>query len=147
MKKSSIGVIAVVLIFAAGAVTGVAWAQLQRVNAVQLPFSPARAAGDTLYVSGQIPVKEDGTVLEGSVTDQTRQTMENISAVLKDNGYTFADVANVTVYLSDMKHYQEMNAAYREFFPDNKFPARACAGGLQLAFGAHLEISAIAHKE
>lgn len=137
---------AVTLVFAAGLACGVAWAQAQRVEVAALPFSAARAAGGTVYVSGQIPVRPDGSVVEGSVTDQTRQTMDNIGAVLKDNGLTFADVVNVTVYLSDMKHYQEMNAAYREYFPDGKFPARACVGGLQLAFGADLEISAIAHK-
>jgi len=118
----------------------------QKVDVAALPFSPARQAGPTLYVSGQIPVKADGTPVTGDVAAQTRQTMDNIAAVLKDNGYTFADVVNVTVYLSDMKHYPAMNAAYREYFPDGKFPARACTGGLQLAFGADLEISAIAYK-
>jgi len=121
--------------------------QDQKADVVALPFSAARQAGPTLYVSGQIPVKSDGTPVKGSVTEQTKQTMDNIAAVLKDSGYTFADVVNVTVYLSDMKHYQEMNAAYREYFPNGKFPARACVGGLQLAFGADLEISAIAYKE
>jgi 2-iminobutanoate/2-iminopropanoate deaminase len=131
-------------VFGVGALCGVAWAQ--RVEVSSLPFSAARTAGETVYVSGQIPVKPDGSVVEGSVTEQTRQTMDNIAAVLKDNGLTFADVVSVTVYLSDMKHYQEMNAAYREYFSDGKFPARACVGGLQLAFGADLEISAVAHK-
>ncbi len=121
--------------------------QTPKVDVAALPFSPARQAGPTLYVSGQIPVKPDGTPITGDVAAQTRQTMDNIDAILKQNGYTFADVVNVTVYLSDMKHYPAMNAAYREYFPDGKFPARACTGGLQLAFGADLEISAIAYKE
>jgi len=120
--------------------------QDQKVNVASLPFSPARQAGPTLYVSGQIPVKPDGTTVKGSIAEQTKQTMDNIGQVLKDNGYTFGDVVNVTVYLSDMKHYPEMNAAYRAYFADGKFPARACVGGLQLAFGADLEISAIAYK-
>lgn len=121
--------------------------QDEKVNVAALPFSPARQAGPTLYVSGQIPVKPDGTPLKGTIAEQTKQTMDNIAAVLKDNGYSFADVVNVTVYLSDMKHYAEMNAAYREYFPDGKFPARACVGGLQLAFGADLEVSAVAYRE
>lgn len=146
MIKKVAQTLAVTLVFAAGLACGVAWAQAQRVEVSALPFSAARTAGGTVYVSGQIPVRPDGSVVEGSVTDQTRQTMDNIGAVLKDNGLTFADVVNVTVYLSDMKHYQEMNAAYREYFPDGTFPARACVGGLQLAFGADLEISAIAYK-
>lgn len=140
------------MVLAAAVVSGIAiWPvfaqQTEKVNVAALPFSPARQAGPTLYVSGQIPVQPDGTPLKGTIAEQTKQTMDNIAAVLKDNGYTFADVVNVTVYLSDMKHYQEMNAAYRAYFADGKFPARACVGGLQLAFGADLEISAIAYKE
>lgn len=140
------------LVLAGVVVSGIAvWPifaqQDQKVDVAALPFSPARQAGPTLYVSGQIPVQPDGTPLKGSVTEQTRQTMDNIAAVLVDNGYTFADVVSVTVYLSDMKHYQEMNAAYREYFSNGRFPARACVGGLQLAFGADLEISAIAYRD
>lgn len=149
MKQSWIGILVVGLGTAIGiAAVWPARAQHapQKVDVAALPFSPARQAGPTLYVSGQIPVKPDGTTVKGSVTEQAQQTMDNIAAVLKDYGYTFADVVNITVYLSDMKHYQEMNAAYREYFPDGKFPARACVGGLQLAFGADLEISAIAYK-
>ena len=138
---------AVIVLVAIAITVWPAFAQQTKVDVAALPFSPARQAGPTLYVSGQIPVQSDGTPVQGTVTEQTKQTMDNIAAVLKQNGYTFADVVNVTVYLSDMKHYQEMNAAYREYFPDGKFPARACVGGLQLAFGADLEISAIAYKE
>lgn len=135
-------------LIAVGALVWPALAQQdEKVNVAALPFSAARQAGPTLYVSGQIPVKPDGTPLKGSIAQQTKQTMDNIGAVLKDNGYTFSDVVSVTVYLSDMKHYQEMNATYREYFPDGKFPARACVGGLQLAFGADLEVSAIAYRE
>lgn len=118
-----------------------------RVAVQTLPFSPARVAGNTLYVSGQIGVTPDGDPVLGSVADETRQCMQNIGRVLNDNGYTFADVVSVTVYLADMKDYNEMNAAYRTFFPDGAFPARACVGGLQIAFGFHTEISCIAYKD
>ena len=144
MKKIALSLAALAILITAG----IALAQQdQKVNVAALPFSPARQAGPTLYVSGQIPVKPDGTVVKDSIAEQTKQTMDNIAAVLKDHGYTFADVVNITVYLSDMKHYPEMNAAYRDYFPNGKFPARACTGGLQLAFGADLEISAIAYKD
>ena len=118
--------------------TGIALAQ-------QLPFSASRSAGDTLYVSGQIPIKPDGTFESGTTDAQTRQVMENLGAVLKDNGYTFDDVVKVTVYLKSMDDYQEMNGAYRTFF-SGKFPARECVGGLQIAAGLDVEISAIAYK-
>ena len=120
---------------------GAALAQVQG-----LPFSPARQAGSTLYLSGQIAALPDGTMMDGDIAAQTRQTMDNLGSVLKDNGYTFDDVVNVTVYLKDMKDYQEMNAAYREYFP-NEFPARACVGGVQIAFDLDVEISAIAVKQ
>ncbi len=119
----------------------------ERVDVQTLPFSPARAAGNTLYVSGQIGVTPDGDPLRGTVADETRQCMENLGRALKDQGYDFGDVVRVTVYLADMKDYSEMNTAYREYFPDGKFPARACVGGLQIAFGLRTEISCIAYKE
>lgn len=111
-----------------------------------LPFSPAQQGGGTLYLSGQIPVTPEGEVVKGSIAEQTHQTMKNLQAILEDNGYTWDDVVKVSVFLSDMEHYQEMNAAYRTYF-ENGFPARECVGGLQLALGADLEISCIAHKD
>jgi 2-iminobutanoate/2-iminopropanoate deaminase len=146
------GIILFVTAFALGTVIVGVWPVFaqqtpKKIDVAALPFSPARQAGPTLYVSGQIPVKADGTTVTGDIAAETRQTMDNIGAILKDHGRTFADVVNVTVYLSDMKHYPAMNAAYREYFPEGKFPARACVGGLQLAFGADLEISAIAYKD
>lgn len=120
-------------------------ASQQSVDITTLPFSPAREANSTLYVSGQIPVTPDGQPVTAGIAEQTRQTMENIGRVLADNGYTFDDVVSVTVYLSDMEHYAAMNAAYRDFFKGT-FPARACVGGLQIALGLDVEISAIAAK-
>lgn len=111
-----------------------------------LPFSPARQGGQTLYVSGQIPTTPEGEVLTGSIAEQTHRTMKNLQDILEDNGYGWGDVVKVTVFLSDMQHYQEMNAAYRTYF-EGAFPARECVGGLQIALGADLEISCIAYKD
>lgn len=110
-----------------------------------LPFSAAVKAGNTLYLSGQIPIRADGSIVEESVAEQTHQTMKNLEDALKSQDYSFDDVVSVTVYLADMKDYTEMNAAYRGYFK-NGFPARACVGGLQLALGARMEISAIAYQ-
>jgi 2-iminobutanoate/2-iminopropanoate deaminase len=114
-------------------------------NKKSLPFSSARHAGETIYLSGEIPVKPDGTFQQGDTSAQTRQTMENLSRTLKQNGCTFDDVVKVTVYLKSMEDYQEMNSVYRTYF-SGSFPARECVGGLEIAFGSDLEISAIAHK-
>ena len=116
------------------------------IDVSSLPFSAAVQAGPTLYLSGQIPIRPDGTVVTESVGAETRQTMDNIGRTLKEYGYTFDDVVSVTVYLKDMKDYAQMNTAYREYFK-NGFPARACVGGLQIAFDSRLEISCIAYKE
>ena len=128
----------VAIVFVVGLTAGFTLAQ-------QLPFSPARSAGDTLYVSGQIPMKPDGTLETGDAAAQTRVVMENVGRVLKDNGYTFDDVVKASVYLKSMDDYQSMNAVYRTFF-SGEFPARECVGGLEIAAGLNVEISVIAHK-
>ena len=99
-----------------------------------------------LYLSGQIGLYHGTrTLAEGGVAGETRQTMENLGRTLKKHGCTFDDVVKVTIYLKSMEDYQEMNATYRTFF-SGEFPARECVGGLEIAFGSDLEISAIAYK-
>lgn len=110
-----------------------------------LPFSPARKAGPTLYVSGQVPRTADGKDVRESVEAETRQVMENIGRVLKENGYGFDDVVNATVYLKDIKDYPEMNKVYASYFK-NGFPARATIGGVEIVFGFNVEISCVAYK-
>ena len=110
-----------------------------------LPFSAARTAGSTLYVSGQVPRTATGTDVRQSVDAETRHVMDNIGRVLKDNGYSFDDVVSATVYLKDIEDYHEMNKAYASFF-DQAFPARACIGGVQIVFDFRVEISVIAYK-
>ncbi len=111
-----------------------------------LPFSAARQAGNTLYVSGQIPRTPDGKDVKDSVAKETRQAMDNIGRILATHGYTFDDVVFANVYLKEIKDYHEMNAAYASFFKD-KFPARACVGGQQIVFDFRVEISCIAYSE
>lgn len=111
-----------------------------------LPFSAARQAGNTLYVSGQVPRTADGKDVRASVDAETRQVMDNIGRILKENGYGFDDVVRATVYLQDIEDYHEMNKAYASYFK-KAFPARACIGGVEIVFGFRVEISVIAHKE
>jgi len=122
----------------------VTWAQ-RSVPLRTLPFSPARKAGQTLYVSGQVPRTADGQDVRESVEAETRQVMENIGRVLRDNGYGFDDVVNATVYLKDINDYQEMNKVYASYFK-NGFPARATVGGVEIVFGFKVEISCVAYK-
>ena len=111
-----------------------------------LPLSAARQAGNTLYVSGQVPRPVDGKDVKTSVDAETRQTMDNIARVLQDHGYDLEEIVSATVYLNDIEDYHEMNAAYASHF-DGAFPARACVGGAQIVFGFRVEISVIAWKD
>ncbi len=123
----------------------VAWAQ-KSVPLSKLPFSPSRKAGPTLYVSGQVPRTAEGQDVRESVEAETRQVMENIGKVLRDQGYTFDDVVNATVYLKDINDYPDMNKVYASYFK-NGFPARATVGGVEIVFGFRVEISCVAYKE
>ena len=126
-------------------VAELAWTQ-KAVPIKTLPFSAARKAGNTLYVSGQIARTADGADVKESVDAETRQVMDNIGRILEANGYTFDDVVKATVFLKDIEDYHEMNAAYADYF-DQAFPARACVGGQQIVFDFRVEISCIAYKE
>ena len=86
----------------------------------------------------------DGQDVRDSVEAETRQVMENIGRVLKQNGYTFDEVVNATVYLADIKDYQTVNKVYGAYFKKD-FPARACIGGASLVEGFKVEISCIAY--
>ena len=121
------------------------WAQ-EPVPLSKLPFSPARKAGNTLYVSGQVARAQDGKDVKDSVEAETRQVMENLGRILKANGCDFDDVVSATVYLADITDYQTMNKVYASYFKNN-FPARACVGGVELVFGFKVEISCIAYKD
>jgi len=109
-----------------------------------LPFSSAVRVGDLLFLSGQIGVKP-GTLelVPGGVEAETRQTMENIKAVLEYAGSSLDRVVKCTVFLGDMQNFAAMNRVYASFFPGDK-PARSTLGANGLALGAALEIECIA---
>ena len=110
------------------------------------PYSQGILAGNTVYVSGQLPiVPATGELLRGSIANQTRQALGNIRAILAEAGCTLADVVKTTVLLRDIADFAEMNAAYAEFFPENA-PARACFQVAALPKGAALEIECVAHR-
>ena len=110
-----------------------------------LPFSPARQAGGLLFISGQIARTADGADVKESVAAETHQIMENIGRILEEHGYAYDDLVNVTVWLSNIEDYHEMNKAYASHF-EEQFPARACTGGAQIVFDFRVEIAAIAYK-
>ena len=113
-------------------------------NGKPLPFSEAVRVGDVLYLSGQIGIGADGKLPDG-IEAQTKQAMDNIGAVLKRAGLTYADVFHCTAFLADMKDWPAFNTVYVPYFPAGKMPARSAFGANGLALGALLEIECQAY--
>lgn len=107
------------------------------------PYSQAVLADGTLYVSGQIPVNPaDGTIPEG-IEAQTRQSLNNIGAILKEAGMDYGNVVKTDVFMQDLGQFAQMNAVYAQYFPSTK-PARVCCQVAALPKGVLVEIDAIA---
>jgi reactive intermediate/imine deaminase len=109
-----------------------------------VPLSPAVRAGDTVYVSGQVPVKPDGTMESGNIEAQTRQVLENVKAALALAGATMDQVVKTTVWLDDARDFGGMNKVYATFFPKEP-PARTTAES-RLMIDIKVEIEAIAYS-
>ena len=109
------------------------------------PYSQAILAGNTLYISGQVPIDPaTGTIPEG-ITAQTEQVMKNIEAILTEAGFTFADVVKSTCLLASMDYFGPMNEVYAKYYPQNP-PARAAFAVQKLPKDALVEIETIAVK-
>lgn len=109
------------------------------------PYSQAVELNGTLFVSGQLPVNPATGEMPDGIEAQTRQSLTNVFAILKEAGLGPNDVAKICVLLSDIKNFGAMNAVYAEFFPEDK-PARVCYEVAALPKGALVEIDAIAGK-
>ena len=109
-----------------------------------LPFSPALKFGELLFVSGQGPIDENGKVIPGDVTIQTKATLENFRRIVEAAGSSMNNVLQTTVYLKDLAEYSQMNEAYSGFFDDPK-PARTTVQAGNLLFGMKVEVQGIAY--
>ena len=109
------------------------------------PYSQGYKAGDFIFLAGQGPVNPRTGKLQGNtIEEQTRQTLENIKAILQAGGAGMEDIVKVTVILSDVADFKPMNEVYKTFFSEPP-PARACFGGQMLLPGMMLEIDTIAY--
>jgi 2-iminobutanoate/2-iminopropanoate deaminase len=106
-------------------------------------YSQGVVAGDLVFTSGQIPMTSDGQCVVGDVTMATRQALANVLSVLAAAGATEKDVVKVTVYLSDVGDFEEVNAVYAETFSP-PYPARSCVEVSRLPKDVPIEIEAIA---
>ncbi len=108
------------------------------------PYSQAVQAAGFIFLSGQIPLDPGtGKMIEGDVAAQTERVLENLGAVLKAAGCTFAHVVKTTIYLVDLADFQMVNDVYAKRFDRNP-PARATVQVAALPRGAKVEIDAIA---
>lgn len=108
------------------------------------PYSQAIAAGGLVFLSGQIGLDPaTGTLVGGTVEDETRRVLENLRAVLAGAGLESDAVVRTTVYLTDLADFPRVNQVYAEFFRA-PFPARATVQVAALPRGARVEIDAIA---
>lgn len=109
------------------------------------PYSQAVELNGTLFVSGQLPVNPASGEIPEGIEEQTRQSLENVMAILKEAGLGPDNVAKTCVLLQNIGDFGAMNAVYAEFFPGDK-PARMCYEVAALPKGALVEIDAIAGK-
>lgn len=113
--------------------------------AVVGPYSHAVRVGDLLFCAGQIPIDpKDGNVVMGDIRAQTARVLENIKAILEDQGLTFAKVVKSTVFMTNLGDFVAMNDVYAKYFTEN-YPARSTVQVAGLPKGADVEIEVIAH--
>lgn len=120
---------------------------IQPEGVARLPvFSSAVRSGDLIFLSGAIgalPGVSPPTLAEGGIVPETRQTMDNLAAVLEAAGAGWGDVVKCTVFLADMADYATFNEVYLEYFPEDP-PARSALAAAGLAFDARVEVECIA---
>lgn len=110
------------------------------------PYSQAVEAGNTLYISGQLPINPIvGKIEAADITGQTEQVFKNIEAILKEAGYTFLDVVKSTVFLSNIADFAGMNDVYKKYYA-SECPARSAFAVKDLPMGALVEIETVAVK-
>ena len=108
-------------------------------NGQPLPFSNAVRVGDVLYLSGQIGIGPDGRLPDG-IEAQTRQTMENVGAILRSAGRGWDDVFHCTAMLDNMADWPAFNRVYVTYFTPGRLPARSALGADWLALVSLIEV-------
>ncbi len=109
------------------------------------PYSQAIDCGNLLFVSGQLPVDPITGNVPLDIKAQTKQSLENMKAIIMEAGYSMKDVAKTTVFISDMNLFQQINEVYENYFAENS-PARACIEVARLPKDVGVEIEAIVYK-
>lgn len=109
------------------------------------PYSPGAKAGNTIYVSGTLPIGTNGeTVGVGDAKAQTRHIMDTMKKVVEAGGGTLKDVSFVHIFIKDTAYYADFNSVYAEYFPDAP-PARYCIITDLVKPEYLVEVAAVAH--
>ena len=109
------------------------------------PYNHAVRVGDLLFCAGQIPISPaDGNLIAGDITAQTERVLENVKAILDDQGLKFSNVVKSTVFMTNLADFGGMNEIYAKYFTENH-PARSTIQVAALPKGANVEIEVIAH--
>ena len=107
------------------------------------PYSQAVRVGETVYLSGQIPLDPaTGELVTGDITAQTRRVFENLAAVCEAAGGSLAKIARVGIYLADLRNFAAVNAVMAEYCKE-PYPARSTVEVSGLPRGAEVEIDAV----
>ncbi|RKR07156.1 2-iminobutanoate/2-iminopropanoate deaminase [Maribacter vaceletii] len=111
------------------------------------PYNQAILSGNTLYISGQIPINAStGKLVEGNIKEETKQSMENLKAILEEADMTFEHVVKSSIFLSDMNQFTDVNEVYGTYFNPETAPARETVEVANLPKFVNVEISMIAVK-
>jgi 2-iminobutanoate/2-iminopropanoate deaminase len=109
------------------------------------PYSQAMEVGNFVFTSGQIPLRPDGTLVEGGITEQVEQVLKNLDAVLTEAGVSRNQVVKSTIFMTNLADFETVNQAYAAFFGDHR-PARTTVQVAALPKGVQVEIELIAVK-
>ena len=109
------------------------------------PYSQAVRVGDTVYLSGQIPLDpQTMELVEGDIRARARRVFDNLTAVMQEAGGSLSDIVKLTIYLVDLEQFGQVNEVMAEYF-DAPFPSRATVAVAALPKGAPIEVEAVAH--
>jgi reactive intermediate/imine deaminase len=110
-------------------------------------YSQAVRVGQTVYISGQIPLDpQTGDMVSGDIDAEIVQVFNNLAAIAEAAGGSLAKAVRVTVFLTDLAHFARVNEIMARFFP-KPWPARAALGVAQLPRGARVEVDCILHLD